>query len=209
MAHISGEMCSSPTCTCSSQAAREPRGAQSIACLSCGMEFALMAFITTVEPSRIVRTSILAMRPRDQRKASLGRSSLQRAPTTCTTAVTKGAKRSVGLPKPTWRRPMAEISATSFFGCWYTRCVRARISLARNLSRVFDCLKYCWPAGASSKNLANISPRMSDSSGWPSSALASRTVSRAWLAFAYRLGRPRLRSSSRATLSHIQVHTSS
>jgi len=75
-----------------------------------------MAFMTTVEPSRIVRTRIRETRQRDQRKASTATSSSVRPRATWMQAVTKGAKRSVGMPKPTCRRPSAEISETRRLG---------------------------------------------------------------------------------------------
>eukprot|EP00428_Durinskia_dybowskii_P079523 CAMPEP_0170435272 /NCGR_PEP_ID=MMETSP0117_2-20130122/43510_1 /TAXON_ID=400756 /ORGANISM="Durinskia baltica, Strain CSIRO CS-38" /LENGTH=83 /DNA_ID=CAMNT_0010695211 /DNA_START=90 /DNA_END=338 /DNA_ORIENTATION=+ len=70
MAHSSGEIDCVPTCTLSIHKARCPRGAQATALLNCLAEFALMAFITMVEPSVMTRTRILEMRLKDQRKAS-------------------------------------------------------------------------------------------------------------------------------------------
>ena len=59
--------------------------------------FELMAFITMVEPSVIVRTSIFEVRPTDHLKPSIVISSDDLVIITSTHAVTKGLKSSVGM----------------------------------------------------------------------------------------------------------------
>merc|ERR1719272_717847 len=92
-----GEMLCVPTSTFSSHSARSPRGALLIAFLRFLTELLLIAFMTMVLPSVIVRTSIFATRPRDQRKLSMASSSQPVFIKTSTHAETNGPKNSVGI----------------------------------------------------------------------------------------------------------------
>ena len=86
-----------PTCTSSIHCARSPRGAQSTASLKRFLEFALMAFITIVDPSMVVSTNILPTRLKDYRKESTVVGSWVGFSSTFTQAVMKGLKKSVRM----------------------------------------------------------------------------------------------------------------
>merc|ERR1711881_34393 len=89
-----GEILCVPTWIVNIQSLRSPRGAQLIAFLNCLELFVLIAFMTIVEPSWMVRTNIFAISPSDQRKASTAFMSVVTLCTTSTQADTKGPKNS-------------------------------------------------------------------------------------------------------------------
>ena len=76
MDQYSGEMDWVPTAIFSSSIARLPRGDTEIALLSAFSWFVLIAFITIVEPSKIVRTKIFEISVNDQRNPSSAFSSV-------------------------------------------------------------------------------------------------------------------------------------
>mmetsp|Transcript_40267 Transcript_40267/g.65091 ORF Transcript_40267/g.65091 Transcript_40267/m.65091 type:complete len:262 (-) Transcript_40267:980-1765(-) len=203
MDHMRGEIDCVPTVMLSIQTARLPRGAQSTALLSCVLELMLMAFMTIVEPSRMVRTSILEMRPKDQLKASSSFSSWVKFLTTSMQEDTKGPKSSVGGAYPTCLRPRADTSSHIRCGSRRMSTVISRTLSAMKWRRVVDCLNISWPAGAIWKKVTKIR-RLTLSLVESSKEFMKRVR-----AISITAGLPKLAWSMRSTFSQNQPHATS